>query len=251
VIANPEDLSVVFQPIVDMSTLEIFAYEALTRCTKPEFKNPAKLFERAALEGCTGRLGRIVREKAVPLCSAPLFLNAHPAELQERWIVQPDDPICNHDREVYLEVTESAPFTHFRLCHDVLRDLRRRANIRVVVDDLGAGYSNLKYIADLSPDVVKLDRELIAGVTSGSRAHRLVRGIVRLCVDLDARVVAEGIETETEFLALREAGVHFGQGYFIARPGLPLPVVSEDAGKLRIALPEARSSKRMPVAKKT
>ncbi len=200
-----EDLSVVFQPIVDMNTLDIFAYEALTRCKKPEFKNPMKLFERASEEGCCGRLGRMVRDVAVPLCSVP--------------------------------------FTHFELCRQVLRDLRARANIRVVVDDLGAGYSNLKYIADLSPDIVKLDRELIMGVVSGSRAHRLVRAIVRLCVDLDARVVAEGIETEAEFLALRETGVHFGQGYFLARPGFPLPTVTPEALKLRVAPPAREGSR--------
>jgi EAL domain-containing protein (putative c-di-GMP-specific phosphodiesterase class I) len=129
----------------------------------------------------------------------------------------------------------------------VIRDLRARANIRVVVDDLGAGYSNLKYIADLSPDIVKLDRDLIAGIVPGSRAHRLVRGIVRLCVDLDARVVAEGIETEAEFLALRETGVHFGQGYFMARPGFPLPTVTAEALRLRTT-PGGREGSRPSVA---
>jgi EAL domain-containing protein (putative c-di-GMP-specific phosphodiesterase class I) len=239
-----EDLSVVFQPIVDMNTLDIFAYEALTRCKKPEFKNPMKLFERASEEGCCGRLGRMVRDVAVPLCSDfHIFLNAHPEELQQPWLVRPDDPMYAHEREVFLEVTEAVPFTHFELCRQVLRDLRARANIRVVVDDLGAGYSNLKYIADLSPDIVKLDRELIMGIVSGSRAHRLVRAIVRLCVDLDARVVAEGIETEAEFLALRETGVHFGQGYFLARPGFPLPTVTPEAMKLRVAPPAREGSR--------
>jgi EAL domain-containing protein (putative c-di-GMP-specific phosphodiesterase class I) len=230
-----DDLSVVFQPIVDMGTLEIFAYEALTRCKKPEYKNPMKLFERAVAEGCCGRLGRMVRDVAVPLCAGRrIFLNADPEELQQPWLVRPDDPMYSHDHEVFLEVTESVPFTHFELCRDVLRDVRKRANIRIVVDDLGAGYSNLKRIADLSPDVVKLDRELIMGVVHGSRAHRLVRSIVSLCVDLEAKVVGEGIETEQEFLALRDAGVHYGQGYLLARPGFPLPVVTAEAMKLRL-----------------
>jgi EAL domain-containing protein (putative c-di-GMP-specific phosphodiesterase class I) len=249
-----EDLSVVFQPIVDMHTLEIFAYEALTRCKKPEFKNPMKLFERAAAEGCCGRLGRMVRDIAVPLCAGfHVFLNAHPEELQQPWLVRTDDPMFAHEHQVFLEVTEAVPFTHFELCKQVLRDLRARANIRVVVDDLGAGYSNLKYIADLAPDVVKLDRDLIMGVVPGSRQHRLVRAIVRLCVDLDARVVAEGIETEAEFLALRDTGVHFGQGYFMARPGFPLPTVTPEALKLRTAVPArdgSRPSVTTPVAAK-
>jgi EAL domain-containing protein (putative c-di-GMP-specific phosphodiesterase class I) len=126
---------------------------------------------------------------------------------------------------VYLEITESVPMTHFELCWDVLSDIRTRGNVQLVVDDLGAGYSNLKRIADLEPRVVKLDRELIAGVTRQSRQHRLVAGVVQLCRDLDSQVVAEGIETVEEYEALRDMGIHYGQGYLFARPGFPLPVV--------------------------
>src|SRR4051794_20891004 len=64
-----EDLSVVFQPIVHVETLKIFAYEALVRCSVPEFRNPTVLFERAVRDKCCGRLGRMIREAAVPLCA--------------------------------------------------------------------------------------------------------------------------------------------------------------------------------------
>ncbi len=122
----------------------------------------------------------MVREVAVPLCSGkPLFLNVHPIELQERWLVQPDDPMFFHDHDLYLEITESVPMTHFELCLDVLREIRGRANVQLVVDDLGAGYSNLKCIADLEPKVVKLDRGLIENITHESRQQKLVAGVVR------------------------------------------------------------------------
>ena len=88
-------------------------------------------------------------------------------------------------------------------------------------DDLGAGYSNLRYIAELNPRLVKLDRALVSGVRPGSRMHRLVAGLVVLCESLDAQVVAEGIETVAELRAVREAGVHYGQGYLFARPDYP------------------------------
>jgi EAL domain-containing protein (putative c-di-GMP-specific phosphodiesterase class I) len=225
-----EDLSVVFQPIVHMDSLRVFAYEALVRCRVPEFAYPPTLFERAVSERCSGRLGRMIRQVAVPLCSGhPLFLNVHPIELQERWLVQPDDALYFHDHDVFVEITESVPMTHFELCFQVLREVRSRNNVHLVVDDLGAGYSNLKRIADLEPAVVKLDRGLIAGVTTHSRQHRLVRSVVQLCVDLGARVVAEGIETVDEYRALLDTGVHFGQGYLFARPAFPLPPVSTDA----------------------
>lgn len=225
-----DDLSVVFQPIVRIEPLRPFAYEALVRCRVPELRNPTVLFERAVDLGCTGRLGRLIREVAVPLCSGiPLFLNVHPAELQDRWLVQLDDPLLSHDHDVYIEITEAVPFQHLELCHSVLRELRSRAHVHLVVDDLGAGYSNLKSIADVEPKIVKLDRGVIMGTTSGSRQQKLVRGVVRLCEDLGAEVVAEGIETAEEFRALREAGVQLAQGYFIARPGFPLPPIDPAA----------------------
>ncbi len=228
-----EDLSVVFQPIVRVDSLKVFAYEALVRCRLPEFRDPTVLFERAVEFGCTGPLGRMIREVAMPLCSGhPAFLNVHPSELEDRWLLRPDDPMFLHDHDVYVEITEAVPFTHFSLCHDVLRELRSRAHMHLVVDDLGAGYSNLKSICDLQPKIVKLDRGVIAGTTSGSRQQKLVHAVVRLCEDLGAEVVAEGIETPTEFRALREAGVQLAQGYLLARPGFPLPQVDPALSRL-------------------
>ena len=103
-----------------------------------------------------------------------------------------------------------------------MKDIRNRG-AKLAVDDLGSGYSNLKYISDLRPDVVKLDRGLVGGLTKGTRLYRLVTAIVNLCVDMGAKVVAEGIETEGELRAVIGAGVHYGQGYLLARPASPPP----------------------------
>ncbi len=222
-----EDLSVVFQPIVDLATGETFAHEALVRCSKPGLANPLVLFEKAFALGCVGRLGRMIRELAIPLASGrPIFLNVHPQELQEHWLVRPDDPIYFHDDGVFLEITESVPLTHYDLCINVLREVRARSGIHLVVDDLGAGYSNLKRIADLAPQVVKLDRGLVCGLDRNSRQQQLVSSVVRLCTDLHAVVVAEGIETEDELRALSDTGAHYGQGFLFARPAFPMPAVT-------------------------
>jgi EAL domain-containing protein (putative c-di-GMP-specific phosphodiesterase class I) len=222
-----QDLSVVFQPIVYADTGAVFAYEALVRCRLPRYHDPPELFRRAVEERCTGRLGRQIREIAFGLVGeAPLFVNVHPSELEERWLVQADDPIFFHAPPLYLEVTEALPLSHARLCHDVLNDLRARANIHVVVDDLGAGYSNLKHIADLGPAVVKLDRGLVEGIDKNERQRTLVTGIVRLCQDLGAEVLAEGVETAAEYRALLPTGVRYIQGFLFARPAFPLPPVT-------------------------
>jgi hypothetical protein len=147
-LVDPDRLSVVFQPIVDLASGKSFAHEALVRCNTDPPRSPPALFEQARRDGCVGRLGRMIREIAVPLSNGrPLFLNVHPDELSERWLVRPDDPVYAHDDEVFLEVTESVPLSHFELCLSVLRELRSRGGVHLVVDDLGAGFSNLKRIA--------------------------------------------------------------------------------------------------------
>lgn len=224
-IVSADDLSVVFQPIVHAQTLDVFAYEALIRCRVDEFKNPLALFDRAQKDRCVGRLGRAVRNIAVPLCEGiPLFLNVHPDELRESWLVRPDDPIFAHDRTIYLEVTEAVPLAEPQLCKTVLADARARADVRLVVDDLGAGYSNLKHIVDLEPAIVKLDRALISQTRLGTLGAQLVKSLVRLCHDLHAQVVVEGIETEEECSVARDAGADLLQGYLFAKPGFPLPL---------------------------
>jgi EAL domain-containing protein (putative c-di-GMP-specific phosphodiesterase class I) len=218
------DLDVVFQPIVELGHGGTFAYEALTRCKWPEFKNPMKLFEQAQEERCCGRLGRKVREVAFARCTdAPLFVNLHPHELDEGWLVRPDDPLFFHDRPVYLEITESAAFTYFSLCVGVLKEICSRGGAYLVVDDLGAGHSNLKRIIDLEPHVVKLDLALVRGIEKSKRQQTLVTHVVSLCHDLGARVVAEGIETEDELSAVIDTGAEYGQGYLFARPAFPMP----------------------------
>jgi EAL domain-containing protein (putative c-di-GMP-specific phosphodiesterase class I) len=226
-IVRSDQLSVAFQPIVSLDTGKVFACEALVRCDVPIYAEPGKLFAEAVNAGCTGRLGRMVREVATSLCrDMPVFLNVHPVELREPWLIRPDDPIYTHSSDVYLEITESVPFEYFDVCHSVLREIRWRGGVHLVVDDFGAGNSNLKRISDLEPKVVKLDRELVRGIHESSRQQWLVKSVVQLCQDMDAIVVAEGIETVDELVALREAGVHHGQGYLLARPAFPIPEVT-------------------------
>jgi EAL domain-containing protein (putative c-di-GMP-specific phosphodiesterase class I) len=219
------DLYVALQPIVNFERRDVFGHEALARCKSPLFRDPLALIDEALASGCTGELGRALRAMAVRSCpDTALFLNLHPAEFDEGWLVRRDDALFSHDETIYLEITESVPLSHYEHCHGVLKEIRGRG-ISLVVDDLGAGYSNLKYIADLSPEVVKLDRALIANLRSQTRLHKLVTAIVRLCDTLGAKVVAEGIETIEEMWAVIDTGAHYGQGYLFARPAFPAPKV--------------------------
>ena len=206
-----------------MQTQEVYAYEALARNPSRRFAHPGELFEAAGAVQRCGELGRILREKALKGCPDKcLFLNIHPDEFEDGWLTQPDDPIFNHHHQVYLEITESVPLRYSDVCTSVLKEIRKHG-VKLAVDDLGSGYSNLKYISDLQPEIVKIDRGLIEGLTKGTRLHRLVRSIVNLSVDMGAKVVAEGIEKAEELHAAIDAGVHYAQGFALARPASPPP----------------------------
>jgi EAL domain-containing protein (putative c-di-GMP-specific phosphodiesterase class I) len=221
---QPSEVGVAFQPIVDMNG-RLFAHEALARCRRPGFENPAVLFERAVAESGCGPLGRMIRDATFHAAGdITLFINLHPDELKSRWLVRPDDPLGFHSRPVYLEITETAAFTHHDLCVSVLKELCRRTHARLVIDDFGAGFSNLERVVELEPAVVKLDLALTRGIHMVPRKQIVVRHMVRLCQELGAAVVAEGVETPEELRCVRDLGVEYAQGYLLARPGCPPPV---------------------------
>jgi EAL domain-containing protein (putative c-di-GMP-specific phosphodiesterase class I) len=224
-----DELYIAMQPIVDLARGRVFAHEALLRSEAVGFTSPLPILQEAVRTGTMGTLGRHLRDLSLRACpTTPLFINVHPSEFDHGWLVRPDDPIFAHDHAVYLEITESVPLSHYRWCQSVLREIRSKG-VMLAVDDLGAGYSNLKYIADLAPEIVKLDRELIAGLVPGSRTHKLIKHIVGLCAELGAGVIAEGIETQAELEAVAAAGIRFVQGFLIARPAYPMPAVNHDA----------------------
>ncbi len=216
-------VGIAFQPIVDVHRRRVFAYEALAANHNPLFASTPEMFEAAVQAGRVAELGRLHRDQAIRLCPhQPLFLNIDPHEFDYGWLVRPDDPMFRHRHPVTLEITESVPIKYFTQCHSVLGEIRQKG-ISLAIDDLGAGFSNLKYIADLQPELVKLDRELIVGCSPGNRQSRLLCSIVALCKEMSARTIAEGIETVGELRAAIDAGVDFAQGYLLGRPACPPP----------------------------
>jgi EAL domain-containing protein (putative c-di-GMP-specific phosphodiesterase class I) len=120
-----------------------------------------------------------------------------------------------------LEITESSVIANFERSKSVIEEL---ANLGVVlsIDDFGAGFTSLSYLSSLEVGELKLDRKLIADLSSPSRGRdrELVRSTVELGHGLGLRVVAEGVEDEATLDFLRELRCDFAQGYFISRPML-------------------------------
>jgi EAL domain-containing protein (putative c-di-GMP-specific phosphodiesterase class I) len=120
---------------------------------------------------------------------------------------------------VVVEITEHAAIENLDVLLmeiDRLRDL----GARIAVDDAGAGYSGLQQIIRLRPDVIKLDMSLTQDVDKDLARRALASAMVQFAQDTNARVVAEGIETEAEMRTLKNIGVELGQGYHLGRPVL-------------------------------
>src|SRR5262245_34803751 len=145
---DTERVAIAFQPISDIQKKRLIAYEALARPLDPIFTSVPEMFEAAVQAGRVAELGRIHREQAIRYATYyPLFINIDPHEFDYGWLVRPDDPIFRHRCPVTLEITESVPIKYFTQCHSVLAEIRKKG-IALAIDDLGAGFSNLKYISD-------------------------------------------------------------------------------------------------------
>jgi len=206
------------QPVVELATGKVYGYEALARCRRASLASPRQLFAQAYDQGALVRLGRELRRLAiVAVGGARLFFNLHPDVLDDAEILRDDDPLAQHAGELVLEVPESASLHHYRFAYANLATLRGRG-VRIALDDFGAGASNFSYIAQLAPELVKLDRELIAGASLHSRQFRLLSSLNALCTAQGARVIAEGVETAGELAAVIAAGVPYAQGFYLGRP---------------------------------
>ncbi|MEO8840427.1 MAG: EAL domain-containing protein [Kofleriaceae bacterium] len=197
------------QPVVELATGRIHGYEALARCTVEALASPLRMLAIASEQGALQRLGRELRRRSVrAVKGAKLFLNVHPADAQA--LADDEDPIAAHDGKLVLEVLEPSA---------ALETLRGRG-VEIALDDFGAGSTNFGSMAELAPELVKLDREVIAGVRIHSRRHTLLTSLAALCRARGATVVAEGIETHDELIAVMAAGIPLAQGYYLGRPSL-------------------------------
>ena len=130
-----EDLIPAYQPIVELRTADLFAYEATVTCRWKLYEKPHVLFGQAMLENAEGRLGRVMRSAV--LRNPPtgkLFVQLRPGELTSRWPVRPDDPLYASEREVYLEVSEEGVLHHFDIVRGALNEIRDRSGAKLVID---------------------------------------------------------------------------------------------------------------------
>ena len=225
-----EKLWVAAQPIVSWSGRRTIAYETLLRTDEPTLRSPLDFFDAAERLGRAAELGRIIRQHIARLLRetppAQLFVNLHPADLEDEELYAEDGALTPFASQVVLEITERAALDGI---HELGTRVRRLRSLgyRIAIDDLGAGYAGLTSFAQLEPEVVKVDMSLVRGIDRSPVKQKLVRSIISLCTELGIQLVAEGIETPEERDMLVTLGADLCQGYLFAKPGrgFPTPVM--------------------------
>jgi diguanylate cyclase (GGDEF)-like protein/PAS domain S-box-containing protein len=229
VLADPEGIAIVFQPIMDMRTGRIAGYESLSRFEREPRRGPDVWFAQAHRYG----LGYALEAKAI---ACALSTPHRPTDAYLTFNVSPSSLLSEEVREVLperldglvIEITENELVSGDEAILDALAELRMRG-ARLAVDDTGAGYAGLTHVMRLQPDIIKLDRALTTGVDHDPAKAPLVASFVRYARDIDADVCAEGVETLAELERLADLDVAYGQGYGIARPAPPWAAVSEES----------------------
>jgi diguanylate cyclase (GGDEF)-like protein len=227
-----DGLSMAVQPIVDLRTGAVHAYEALARFGPDGKGAPLHWLSLADELGERDALERACLKAALELFetlprSASLAVNVSAPVLLDRRTLGIFDEILDLSGLI-IEVTEEALVQSDTQLASAVAPLRDRG-VRLAVDDMGSGYSGLRQITTVHPSHLKLDRALVTGIDNDPERAALVSALVGYAERVGSLIVAEGIENEDELRVLLELRVPLGQGYFLSRPGVPWPAVGGDA----------------------
>jgi EAL domain-containing protein (putative c-di-GMP-specific phosphodiesterase class I) len=231
-----DELRLHYQPVIDLGSGEIAAVEALLRWQHPErgLLGPGEFVPVAEDSGLIVPLGKWVLREAIRMAGhwralrpeppAPLVVSVN---LSARQLVEPDfvatvgrmlDEAGVDPRQLALEITESQLMEDPLASADTLAALRE-LGVRPVLDDFGTGYSSLGYVKHFPLEFLKLDRSFVADL--GERDAVIVGAVVEMSRALEARVVAEGIETEAQLEQVTALGCDLAQGFHFSRPVPP------------------------------
>ncbi|MEQ2562768.1 EAL domain-containing protein [Ventrimonas sp. CLA-AP-H27] len=226
------EIEVYYQPIVDTITQTVVAAEALVRWNHPEhgFIRPDIFVPVLEKHGHITQLDQYVLE----MVSQKLLERSQknqiivPVAINLSWMDLYDEKMryailqkINHSsvlkKHLRFETTETAFNTMENLCKDYLDEIRK-SGCKIVLDDFGSGYSSFSMIQNFRFDILKLDMGFIKKIELNLDTRSIVRAIIAMCHEMSIQVVAEGVETETEYEFLQVHGCDYIQGYYFARP---------------------------------
>ncbi len=235
-----------FQPIISLQDGAIFAYEALSRIHVDTCNiGIENIFKAAAEENCLWELEMLCRKKSLKKArdkpsGAKLFINfdAHTIrspQLKAGFTHQRLEKYQLNPNEIVFEITEKSAITDISEFSAAITHYRDQ-NFQIAVDDFGSGYSGLNRVCAFSPDFLKLDMELIRDLDSDPIKKAAVSTTVKFCKEAGIKVIAEGIETESELHTLIAIGADYGQGYFLGRPSQNFEEINQNIRDLIICV---------------
>lgn len=240
---DPSAIRIVFQPLVNLKTNQPFAMEALSRFALEPRRGPNKWFEEA------WRVGLGIELELAAVKRAVAYIDRLPPGCLLSVNVSPDTVIATEfcdliqtlpvDRMI-LELTEHSRIDEYPTVTEALRVFREDGGT-LAIDDTGAGYATFRHVLELIPDIIKLDIELTRRVENDAVLRALTQSMVRLGLELDAMIVAEGVETEDQMMALRELGVQYAQGYYLSKPA-PIRIPDASPPPASLDLADARAA---------
>jgi EAL domain-containing protein (putative c-di-GMP-specific phosphodiesterase class I) len=227
-VVEGEALEILFQPIVDLRSGDVIGVEALSRIRTEPYRPPNVWFAAAhavelgaELELLAVRMALSRMDDLPP--SAFLAINVSPGLLPHAAL---EGLLFSNDlSRIVIEVTEHEDLDEdqYARIKEAIAELRS-FGIRVAVDDAGAGFSSLRHVLELQPDIVKLDVSITAAIEHDPARRALASCLAQFAKETSIEVVAEGIETIGDARTILAAGIKFGQGYGLAMPGtLPVP----------------------------
>jgi EAL domain-containing protein (putative c-di-GMP-specific phosphodiesterase class I) len=218
-VLDRDDIDVEFQPVFDLDDCKIVSLEALARFWMEPMRSPSVWFAEAT------EVGLGVELELAAIRSALQRLDDFPPGVAIALNVSPttvlDVRFCEllfaiADR-VVIEITEHAQVDDYDALRTALAPLRERG-AQLAIDDVGAGFANLRHILRLAPDLVKLDLSLTQEISRDPAREALASSLVGFAEGVGASIVAEGISSDEDLALLRALGVDYGQGFHLARP---------------------------------
>lgn len=218
------EFTMAFQPIINYTDGSIFAQEALVRGLNNE---PAGSILGRVTDESRYRFDQACRVRAIQLAAELNIQSVLSINFLPNAVYQPELCIrttietakqCDFPlNRILFELTEVEKVQDYAHVRSIIEHYQK-LGFKTALDDFGAGYSGLNFLADFQPDFIKLDMALIRNIDQDKGRQAIVRGIVQVCQDLEIEPVAEGVETRAELEILRQLKIQLFQGYYFAKP---------------------------------
>ena len=222
-----EDVAILYEPIVNLTTREVLGHEALVRGPwKSDLHTPNQLFRLAEETGLVFELDCLCRRTALRgarglEAGRKLFLNCLPTAIHDpafrgEVLRRTLEDLRLRPEDMVFEISERESIENFSIFREA-RDHLKGLGFQIALDDTGVAYGSLEAVMELAPDFIKVDMSLVRGIDTDPPRQELLRALHAVAGKLGGQIIAEGIETAEELEALQRLGVPYGQGYLFGR----------------------------------